>query len=920
MSKQEEFRKALLALQSKLSLYIEKRNVDHPIYKKYIALNQQILSITSDSPDTSSSEFAPDLSIPEVSTSPSEEEDQTCIITKIALLKPSEHLSARRAIAIKSFAVLQIETSTENCDLTATTATLNFADGGTEVVPLKNTNQQDKIWQASVDINFTGHTTMQGNNTPNVGIKIGDFVADLIYYLPNSNIDLSSSSKAKKSVQSFTWLSSNLYIDDKNAVLAVCPRLVVKTNKYGTYILSAQFKRELPKNPNIKEAKSRSLLLSSMSVSELDQLEKDYRKTHSIIYEIRSNFEYNSNILADLDDLYEGNSKGAIFDKAYRKKVRENQIILDSIKANERLLSEYLDVIYSALIKKSIPNSLLTQGEALLALIPTQEAILEPLEDEAEAYYTEEKTENTFDEWKITIERITKTYQTAQSDWDTLWIPFQKGIQDFEKNSPQAANNSHYIKWKESTFNTIHIYLDNDKATIYLISPIKDYLEKFEAVINQTGGDGKLEYSTGENLLSSDEKTRFTATPGGKTVTNNFSFEDVGKPLFDTTNGPEADDIKQGLIGDCYLMSALISLTKDNQNLIRKMIVPKGNKFIVTLHKEGVPVEVEVDKKLIVRKMNGYQNSMPASEALDDIWVPIIEKAYAKLFNDTPTDLGGNLMDIEGGDSSEALKALLGNRVKTPKNIYLNASGDIVQENPAETASNPIDLSSIDVNLLQRVLEAANKADYEIHVSSPDQYNGITLGDQDIIPIDNQNNFMSFKHAYSLINATNSTVTIRNPHGDSNEEQGLFSRQIKTDVTNLLNAIKAVDNGFSSTNFITSTIKNDMDAAIRAVNSNSLIKSRLGYINKDWEKLLKKMVVSNNNWNPKRNRAGYIKKITKKITALKNAIQSSADHKDKKQKLIDGFISKKIALSAAQTISYATLKQYFDRITISIIS
>ncbi len=74
-------------------------------------------------------------------------------------------------------------------------------------------------------------------------------------------------------------------------------------------------------------------------------------------------------------------------------------------------------------------------------------------------------------------------------------------------------------------------------------------------------------------------------------------------------------------------------------------------------------------------------------------------------------------------------------------------------------------------------------------------------------------------------------------------------------------------------------------------------------------------------WKSSKDKKGFLKRLNKGIVELKKEIVRIAEHSDKKNKnkLKDGFLSKTIPLTAAQTISYAVLKKFFKSVTISII-
>ena len=108
--------------------------------------------------------------------------------------------------------------------------------------------------------------------------------------------------------------------------------------------------------------------------------------------------------------------------------------------------------------------------------------------------------------------------------------------------------------------------------------------------------------------------------------------------------GDEADpnDVRQGSVGDCWLLSAIACLADFDwavKRLFRKTIKPgmegrptdMPNKYIVTLWdlKTWKEVDVVVDERLPIRSDgSGYLlGAKPSNE--DILWVPYLEKAIA---------------------------------------------------------------------------------------------------------------------------------------------------------------------------------------------------------------------------------------------------------------------------------------------------
>ena len=98
----------------------------------------------------------------------------------------------------------------------------------------------------------------------------------------------------------------------------------------------------------------------------------------------------------------------------------------------------------------------------------------------------------------------------------------------------------------------------------------------------------------------------------------------AASPLF-ATSGPSNQDIDQGNLGDCWLMSALGEAARTNADSIRRSVVPLGDgTFGVALGSSYYRVDAELPT-------DGAGNlSLAGSGVDDDIWVAIMEKAYAK--------------------------------------------------------------------------------------------------------------------------------------------------------------------------------------------------------------------------------------------------------------------------------------------------
>ena len=144
-------------------------------------------------------------------------------------------------------------------------------------------------------------------------------------------------------------------------------------------------------------------------------------------------------------------------------------------------------------------------------------------------------------------------------------------------------------------------------------------------------------------------------------------------PLF-SAGGPKVDDIRQGYIGDCWLVAPLASIVKNNPKIIENIMKdnPKNGTVDVTLQREIVAGVFKkevytVQKSLFKINQNGrYKNIMSKSQ--ENIWVQMIEKAFSAYFSKNRESV--NYYNITGSykvDCSgvkDAFKIILGKEAK----------------------------------------------------------------------------------------------------------------------------------------------------------------------------------------------------------------------------------------------------------------
>ncbi|MGA2127867.1 MAG: putative Ig domain-containing protein [Xanthobacteraceae bacterium] len=106
----------------------------------------------------------------------------------------------------------------------------------------------------------------------------------------------------------------------------------------------------------------------------------------------------------------------------------------------------------------------------------------------------------------------------------------------------------------------------------------------------------------------------------GGAPTFSVSYSASSGPLFGST-GPSMSDVNQGYLGDCYLLSSLAEVAKQNSGIISSMFTADGNNtYGVRYFVNGVAEYVTVNNSLTSAFNSGT-----------DIWASLAEKAYAQL-------------------------------------------------------------------------------------------------------------------------------------------------------------------------------------------------------------------------------------------------------------------------------------------------
>jgi hypothetical protein len=230
------------------------------------------------------------------------------------------------------------------------------------------------------------------------------------------------------------------------------------------------------------------------------------------------------------------------------------------------------------------------------------------------------------------------------------------------------------------------------------------------------------------------------------------------------TNYVDPNDVKQGSLGDCYLLAAMMAVAKSNPSAIQKLIKPRGkgiyevslyvSQQIKTVYRRirllGRTIRIPIGRKIVkVPQIITVTDSFPVGsngkaafaktadltpESEPELWVMLLEKAYAVYM--------GGYDKIEGGDPGKAMEILTGNSTKT---FSCDTYSDKQLTNIIKYA----------VKHQLPITAASRTLSYE--------KNGKTLPNS--LGIEAEKYGIVGNHAYVVNNISGSSVDLRNPWG-----------------------------------------------------------------------------------------------------------------------------------------------------------
>ncbi len=129
------------------------------------------------------------------------------------------------------------------------------------------------------------------------------------------------------------------------------------------------------------------------------------------------------------------------------------------------------------------------------------------------------------------------------------------------------------------------------------------------------------------------------------------TYSNSSKPVF-AAAGPSMNDINQGYLGDCYLLSCLAEVAYKNPNVISSMITSNGNSsYGVRFYISGTTQYVTVNTSLA--------NGGSIFNSGTDIWASLVEKGYAQLqaggvYTGNSVNYGNSWSTIGNGGAPES--------------------------------------------------------------------------------------------------------------------------------------------------------------------------------------------------------------------------------------------------------------------------
>jgi hypothetical protein len=309
------------------------------------------------------------------------------------------------------------------------------------------------------------------------------------------------------------------------------------------------------------------------------------------------------------------------------------------------------------------------------------------------------------------------------------------------------------ITLKDSLINNFKLFDKNNNGYIS-INEVKSLIKDSNIKGDQAVSLGILNFimsnKENDNLSITDLSMLDTSKPIFKSQNSNkkLSLDDIKNDMesklkeankYKDSNGKfilpksakdiDFKDVKQGYLGDCYLIATLSSIAKQKPNELVKMIKDNNDgTFTVNFGDKKVNVSSPTDTEIAL----GSQGKS---------FIPIIEKAYAKYQNESSFIKSENPYDkISSGRTT----LLLGKTIKELTNN--NYDTDLLEIRTS--------IASFDASSKKETINKINNAlkENKVIITSTEQNNSLNIAGN---------------HAFSIIgfDPKTNTVEIRNPYG-----------------------------------------------------------------------------------------------------------------------------------------------------------
>ena len=303
---------------------------------------------------------------------------------------------------------------------------------------------------------------------------------------------------------------------------------------------------------------------------------------------------------------------------------------------------------------------------------------------------------------------------------------------------------------------------------------------------------------------------------GGDTATGiaseaTYNYKSFTGSLF--VNGIAAADVNQGFLGDCFLLASLGSIAYVNPNAITEMftINPNGT-YGVRFFNNGLNIYTTVDTQFTTTAAGSRAFARAPSDASNELWVGLAEKAYAQINMQMDVNLAGK--SWTGENSFQSIEGGFAQPIKQILNLNYDYYSSFYQGIPDSYKSN--------------VYHSPNAVSYKQTLINNLQAGAVgwlgTWGDT--TGSNGKQNFVA-GHAFMLLgyNSTTDKFIIRNPWGG--DGTGNYNPQFEASIETFWNSnvkgLVALSTGTSESPNYNYTLENNANSIANAVQEGKAI-------------------------------------------------------------------------------------------------